>query len=147
VVHLTTSTKPVREKDIARAWHHIDAKNQVLGRIATKIAEYLIGKHKANYVSHLDMGDNVVVTNILQIVVTGRKEAQKIYSRYSGYPGGLKTITFKELKKTKPTEIVRHAVYGMLPKNKLRDKRIIRLHLYKDENHPFSDKFKDSKKS
>lgn len=141
MVHLTHSIKTTKAGDIKRNWHHINAKGAVVGRLATRIAKYLIGKHKTNYVSHLDMGDHVVVTNVSKVKLTGRKKAQKIYSRYSGYPGGLKVVSYKKMAAEKPEEIIRHAVMGMLPKNKLRDRRINRLYIYRDEKHPFEDKF------
>lgn len=140
VVH-TKSTKPIKASEIKRNWHLIDVKGKVLGRVATEIATRLIGKHKTNYVDYLDMGDYVVVTHAPDVVVTGKKEEDKLYARYSGYPGGLKKKTYAEIKKTKPEEIIRHAIYGMLPKNKLRDRRIARLYIYKDEKHPHEEKF------
>lgn len=139
--NLTKSTKSVKEKEINRSWHLYDAQGKILGRLATQISQVLIGKHKLNYVSHLDMGDNAVVINASEIKVTGDKEKSKIYTRYSGYPGGLKKITFSQMKEKKPEEVIRHAVYGMIPKNKLRDRRISRLHVYKNSDHPFKDKF------
>lgn len=141
VVH-TKSTKSIKATEIKRNWHEIDVKGKILGRIATQIATLLIGKHKTNYVDYLDMGDNVVVSNAVFIVVTGKKASDKLYAQYSGYPGGLTKKTFKEVQATRPEEIVRLAVHGMLPKNKLRSKRIARLHIYKDENHPYKEKFK-----
>ncbi len=140
VVH-TKSTKSIKFSEIKRAWHHVDAKGIVLGRVATQIATFLMGKHKTNYIDYLDMGDNVVVTNSLSVVVTGKKAQDKLYSRYSGYPGGLKQKTYTEMQKIKPEEIMRLAVYGMLPKNKLRDRRIARLHIYTADTHPHADKF------
>lgn len=142
---LTQSTKPVRAKDIKRGWHLIDAQGKVLGRMATNISRLLMGKNKTNYVSNFDMGDNVVVINALSVDVTGRKRENKIYSSYSGYPGGLKQVTFKSLQKRKPDEIIRHAVMGMLPKNKLRDRMITRLFIYADDKHPYQDKFETQK--
>jgi large subunit ribosomal protein L13 len=143
--NLTRSTKPLKEKEIKREWHLLDAKGKILGRFATKVARFLIGKHKLDYVPYLDMGDYVVVINAKGIVVSGRKEKEKLYSRYSGYPGGLKKITFKKLKENKPEEIIKHAVSGMLPKNKLRDRRLARLFIFADENHSYRKKFRASK--
>jgi large subunit ribosomal protein L13 len=142
MVNLTTSTKPVSEKEIKRDWLEIDVSDKVLGRVAPKIAYFLQGKHKVNYVSYLDMGDYVVVINAKKIKVTGDKLEEKIYTRYSGYPGGLKKIKLGELLEKNPKEVIRHAVLGMLPKNKLRKKRITRLYVFEDANHPYKDKVK-----
>ncbi len=136
------STKPISAKTIQRKWTLVDAKNQVLGRIATDIATMLMGKRKVNQVPYLDMGDYVVVVNAAQVKVTGKKEDNKIYGNYSGYPGGLRERTLKEVREKKPDDIIRFAVSGMLPKNKLRDQRLARLFIYKDENHPYQDKVK-----
>ncbi|MGB9911395.1 MAG: 50S ribosomal protein L13 [Microgenomates group bacterium] len=135
-------TPTVKEKEIKREWHLIDAKGKILGRLATQIAQLLIGKHKPYFVPHLDCGDWVVVINAKKIKVTGRKEEQKVYTRYSGYPDGLKKITLKEQMTKDPRKVIIHAVSGMLPKNKLRDKRLARLKVFVDENHPYQDKFK-----
>jgi len=143
MVKPTISTKPLKLKDIKREWHLVDAADKVLGRLTPQIAKLLQGKHKRSYVPSLDMGDYVVVINAKKIKVTGKKQEQKIYTRYSGYPGGLKKIPFEKLKENRPEEIIKHAVSGMLPKNKLRKKRIARLYVFPDENHPFSDKFKN----
>ncbi|GIW64071.1 MAG: 50S ribosomal protein L13 [Patescibacteria group bacterium] len=138
---LTEQTKPVKEKDIKRDWHLIDVSGKTLGRIVPKIAQILQGKNKVNYVSYLDMGDYVVVINAKKIVVTGKKYQSKVYTRYSGYPGGLKVEKFSDLIDKKPEYIIKHAVSGMLPKNKYRDQRLKRLYIFSDENHPFKDKF------
>lgn len=135
-------TKVTRQKDIKRYWHLFDAKRKILGRLATEIAPILRGKQKPNFVSHLDCGDYVVVINAKEIKVTGKKEKQKIYSHYSGYPGGLKKKTLEELRKTKPEEIILHAVSGMLPKNKLRDRLLTRLYIFPGNEHPYQSKFK-----
>jgi len=142
MVNLTKQTRPVKKKEIVRNWHLIDVSDQILGRIAGKISRLLQGKHKVNYVSYLDSGDYIVVINAKKVKVTGKKSKNKIYTRYSGYPGGLKTISFKKMLEEKPEEIIRHAVSGMLPKNKLRDRRLARLFIFADENHKFVDKFK-----
>ena len=117
----------VKNKDIKHENHQVDAKGQVLGRLATEIANLLMGKSKPYYVKHLDCGDFVTITNAKDIKVTGKKEDQKTYTRYSGYPAGLKKTTLKVLRKDNPNEIIRHAVWGMLPNNKLRDIWITRL--------------------
>lgn len=137
----TQTTKSVKEKDIKRNWHLIDAEGKVLGRLAPEIAIKLQGKHKRNYVSYLDCGDHVVVVNAGQVVLTGRKEASKIYTRYSGYPGGLTTVSVATVRSQNPGKLIENAVSGMLPKNKYRSDRLRRLYVYKDENHEFKDKF------
>lgn len=140
--NLTKQTKSVKEKEIKRDWYLIDVKDLILGRIAPKIAQILQGKNKTNYVSYLDVGDYVVVVNAEKILISGRKKETKVYLKYSGYPGGLKKISYKDLLKNNPEEIIKHAVSGMLPKNKFRDKRLKRLFVYKDENHPYKDRIK-----
>lgn len=113
------STNVVSIKDIKRDTHIIDAKDQILGRLASRAATLLMGKNKANYVPYLDGGDFVVITNASKVKVTGKKRENKIYFRHSGYPGGDKKETFANLIQRKPQEIFRHAIWGMLPKNKL----------------------------
>lgn len=137
----TQTTQSVKLSEIKRKWHLIDVKGKTLGRITPYISKLLQGKHKTTYVSYLDSGDYVVVVNAAQVSVTGDKENSKIYTYYSGYPGGLKQIPFKRLIEKNPKEIIRHAVSGMLPKNKLRDRRLTRLFIYADDKHPYSDKF------
>lgn len=136
-----TLTQPTKEKDIKRFWHLVDVKDKVLGRVATEIAQKLMGKGKPYFVRNLDCGDFVVVVNAKHIVVTGKKEKEKFYGKYSGYPGGLKQKALWQIRQEKPTEIVRHAVWGMLPKNKLRDRLITRLYLFPEEEHSFKEKF------
>lgn len=113
--------------------HKIDAKNEVLGRLAVKIANLLRGKNKPEFMPHKDMGDPVTVFNTDKVKLTGRKEEQKIYYRHSGYPGGIKETPFKAAMEKDSRQVVRKAVYGMLPKNKLRDRIIKKLTLYKEE--------------
>ncbi len=134
---LTEQTKPINERNIKRRWYLIDVGNKILGRVASKIALLLQGKNKVNYVSYLDNGDYVVVINAEKVKFTGRKLEQKVYTHYSGYPGGLKIITLKELINKSPEKVIRNAVSGMLPKNKLRDKRLKRLFVFRGENHSF----------
>lgn len=122
-------------------WHLVDVKDQILGRIATQIATLLSGKAKPSFVRYLDRGDYVVVTNAKAVRLTGKKDKQKIYTRYSGYPGGLKRISAEDLRRTKPEELIRHAVYGMLPANKLRAKLMKRLYIFAEATHPYEDKF------
>jgi large subunit ribosomal protein L13 len=135
----TYITKP---KDIKRGWHLFDAKGQILGRMASEIAQKLIGKDKVYYTPHLDCGDHVVVINAADVEVTGRKEKQKEYIRHSGYPGGLKRISYQEQKERDVRKIIEWAVKNMLPKNKLRSKRMNRLRVFKGSEHDYKDKFK-----
>lgn len=137
----TATTKSLKEKDIKRNWHKIDVKGKVLGRVVPEIAKLLQGKNKVDYAPYLDCGDYVVVVNASQVELTGRKASTKTYRRYSGYPGGLKEEKFSDLLTSNPKKIVENAVSGMLPKNKFRTDRLRRMHVFKDENHKFSDKF------
>lgn len=123
-----------------RKWYLVDAKGKILGRLATKIANLLRGKEKPNFVPYLDMGDNVVVINASQIRVTGKKLDQKIYYRHTGYLGGIKQETFKELLKRKPEEIIRKAVSGMLPNNRLKKFWLKKLYIYKGQEHSLKEK-------
>lgn len=134
-------TQTVRASDIKRSWHLVDVKGQILGRVATKVARLLIGKHKVWYVPHLDCGDYVLVINAAQVEVTGKKEKQKKYYRHSGYPGGLKMETLAQLRTRKPEEIIKKVVWSMIPKNKLRKGRLARLYIYAGEEHPHKNKF------
>lgn len=127
---------------VERKWHLIDAKDQILGRTATKIARILSGKNKVEYVPYLDVGDHVVVINAKEVAVTGKKERQKTYYRHSGYPGGLKAETLRELRERRPEEIIRKAVRGMLPKNKLQKPMLKRLYIFAGTEHPYQNKFK-----
>jgi len=136
------STYSPKAKDIKREWHLIDARGEVLGRLSTRIAGLLIGKNKPYYAPHLDCGDWVVVINAREIEVTGKKRKQKIYYRHSGYPGGLKALTFEQMMQKDPKKVISHAVAGMLPKNKLRKKRLVRLRVFVDEKHDYEEKFK-----
>ena len=133
-------TYSTKLKDIQRQWHLVDLEGQVLGRVATQIAQLLMGKHKPYYTSHLDCGDYVVAINAAKIKVTGKKAQQKLYRRHSGYPGGFKEIPFERQLKKDPTKIILWAVKGMLPKNKLRARRLARLKIFADANHPYEDK-------
>ena len=123
-------TRATKASEVKRSWHFLDARDQVLGRLASQVAQLLIGKNKPNWAPYLDMGDYVVVINAKDIVVTGKKETQKIYYRHSGYPGGLKAETLKELRERRPEEIIRKAVKGMLPKTKRGRKMITKLYVY-----------------
>jgi len=134
-------TKTTKFKEINRDWHLIDAKEQILGRLAVKIASFLMGKEKINFVPYLDGGDFVVVINAAKIKLTGEKKMKKVYHRHSGYPGGFKTISFQQQMAKDPKKIIYHAVSGMLPQNKLRDKRLARLKIFIDDKHSYEDKF------
>lgn len=138
--------KNLKPDDITRSWYLIDAKGKILGRLATRIARILQGKHKAYYVPHWDMGDYIVVVNAKDIAVTGKKEKDKIYYRHTGYPGGLKEETLGSLRKRRPKEILRRAVKGMLPKNRLAKQMMKKLHVYAESKHPHGNKkFKELK--
>lgn len=116
---------------VGKNWFVIDADGQVLGRLATRVARLLMGKDKASYTPFLDCGDHVVVINAERIRLTGNKIDQKIYRHHSGYPGGLKEVPIRTLLQKHPEEVVREAVLGMLPKNKLRARRAKKLRIYK----------------
>jgi len=113
-------------------WFVVDAKDQVLGRLATKVARLLIGKDKPSFTPYLDSGDHVVVINADQIKMTGNKVEQKFYYSHSGYPGGLKEVPAKRVRESRPEWVVREAIVGMLPKNKLRARRAKKLRVYRD---------------
>ena|SRR3989344_1385982 len=138
---MTQFTQPTKISEIERVWHLADVKGKILGRTATEIAKLLMGKGKPYFAKNLDCGDFVVVINAKEVDVSGKKETDKVYTRYSGYPGGLRKITVKELRQRKPEEIIRHAVSGMLPKNKLRASMLKRLYVYSGEENPYGDKF------
>jgi len=129
-------TYTAKPKDIKREWFLVDAEGKTLGRLATKIAEILRGKHKPIYTPHLDCGDYVVVINADKIRVTGRKLDQKIYYRHSGYPGGLKSITLRDQLQKHPERVLEAAVRGMLPKNRLGRKMFKKLKVYVGDSHP-----------
>jgi len=129
----TYSTKPT---DIKRQWHVIDASGEILGRLSTRIASLLMGKHKPIFSRHLDTGDFVVVINAEKVRVTGNKIKQKTYYRHSGYPGGLKATTLERVLETHPTRVIEYAVKGMLPHNRLGAKMIKKLKVYAGETHP-----------
>lgn len=140
------STNVLSSKDIKREWHLIDAKGKILGRLAGDIAKYLMGKHKPNFVPYLDNGDFVVVTNASRVKVTGNKSEQKLYTRHSGYPGGLKQEKFSSLVVRRPVAIIEHAVRGMLPKNKLGQEMFKKLKVFANEKHPYEKQIKKEEK-
>ena len=129
----TYSAKP---GEIARDWYLVDADGQTLGRLATQIADRLRGKGKPQYTPHVDTGDFVVVVNAEKIAVTGNKLDQKIYYRHSGYPGGLRSRTLREQLERRPEEVLRKAVKGMLPRNRLARQQITKLKIYAGPEHP-----------
>lgn len=139
---MKAQTKATTQAEIKHNWHLVDVNNETLGRVSTTIAHHLMGKAKPNFVRNLDCGDYVVVINAKNVKVTGRKEEQKVYARHSGYPGGFKSETLKELRARKPEEIIRHAVKGMLPQNRLRDRMLKRLFVFSGAEHTYQDKFK-----
>ncbi|MCY3972661.1 MAG: 50S ribosomal protein L13 [Candidatus Dadabacteria bacterium] len=119
-----------------RRWQVVDAEGKTLGRLATRLATMLRGKDKPEFTPHADMGDFVVVVNASKVHMTGKKSSEKMYYRHSGYPGGLKSVSAETLSQTKPEEIIRKAVWGMLPKNKSQKKLIKRLKVYSGQSHP-----------
>ena len=129
----TFSPKP---SDIHRAWHVVDADGLVLGRLASEVARVLRGKHKPTFAPHVDTGDHVVVVNAARVVMTSDKAATKLAYRHSGYPGGLRSRTYGELLATKPEEVVRRAVRGMLPKGSLGRRMLRKLKVYAGPHHP-----------
>ncbi|MFN3466967.1 MAG: 50S ribosomal protein L13 [Candidatus Brocadiales bacterium] len=125
-----------KEGSIERKWHLVDASGKTLGRMASRIATILQGKHKATYTPHLDTGDYVVVVNAKKVHVTGKKLEEKSYQRFSGYPGGLKIIPLKEMLERHPDRVVKLAVRRMLPKTKLGGKMLEKLKVYDGPEHP-----------
>jgi len=129
-------TYSVRASEIQQDWYVVDAEGQILGRLASEIASVLKGKRKPTYSTHLDVGDNVIVVNAEKVVVTGRKRDNKIYFRHSLYPGGDTRTRFRDLQAQKPEEIVRLAVKGMMPKNRLGRAMMKKLKVYGGSEHP-----------
>ncbi len=132
-----------KEKEIKREWHLIDAKGEILGRIASKIAQFLTGKNKATFSRHMDSGDYVVVLNAEKVVVTGRKKAQKVYRSHSGYPGGFKERSFEKVMTEHPERILEHAVAGMIPDNRLKAERMARLKVVAGDKNLYANKFEE----
>ena len=129
----TWTAKP---NELERRWYVVDAEGQNLGRLATRIADTLRGKRKPQYTPHVDTGDFVVVVNAEKVAVTGKKLDQKLYYRHSGYPGGLRVRTLAEQLERRPTEVLRKAVKGMLPRNRLASQQISKLKIYAGPEHP-----------
>jgi len=129
-------TYSAKQSDIIKKWYVVDAAGMVLGRLASQVASRLRGKHNPLFTPHVDSGDSVIVINADKIVLTGRKWDQKMYHRHSGYTGGLKSITAKKLLEKRAEDLVRFAVKGMLPKNRLGSKILKKLKVYKGGSHP-----------
>jgi large subunit ribosomal protein L13 len=134
---MATNVKTYSQKpsEVTRRWILIDAAEAPLGRVATQIAKYLIGKYKPSYTPHIDGGDYVVVINAEKAVLTGDKETGKVYYRHSGFPGGIKEATAKEVREKQPELLIEKAVKGMLPKNKLSPERLKRLKIFTGSEH------------
>ncbi len=130
-----------KQKEVKRDWHLIDAKGQVLGRLATKVATFLMGKQKATYSTHMDSGDNVVIINAELVKTTGTKAEYKVYQGHSGYPGGFKEVSFVKMSKEHPARIIEIAVKGMLPDNRLQSDRMARLHVTRGAIHKYGNYF------
>ena len=141
----TVKTYQPKHKYIKRNWHLIDAKGEVLGRLSTRMATLLMGKHKPTYSQHMDMGDFVVVINVKEIVLTGKKMKDKTYKRHSGYPGGFKEVSITKLMKENPKKVIEYAVSGMLPDNRLKGPRMKRLKIFGGPKHSFENVFKNKK--
>lgn len=136
--------KSIKQKDIQRSWHLIDAKNKILGRISSEVATVLMGKNKAYYVPNLDTGDYVVIINAKDVVLSGKKETQKKYYSHSGYPGGLYMKTAKQIRNQKPELLIRNAISGMLPKTTMGKQMAKKLYVFASGEHPFAQKFQQS---
>lgn len=139
---MKNATMPTKLSDIKRTWHLFDVKDKILGRISSEIAQVLIGKSKPYFVNNLDCGDYAVVINAKEVRITGKKEVRKKYSRHSGFPGGYREETLMDLRKRNSTDIIRFAVLGMLPQNKLQDRMLTRLFVFEGAEHDYKDKFK-----
>ena len=131
-----TRTYMAKHDDVPRAWRLVDAEGQILGRLATQVAELLRGKHKAVFTPHVDCGDGVIVINAEKVNVTGNKLETKTYQSFSGYPGGLKREPLRRLLDRRPTEALQRAIVGMLPKNPIGRRAAKRLRVYAGANHP-----------
>ena len=129
-------TYSAKKEEVSRAWYVIDASDKVLGRLAAEIASRLRGKHKPIYTPHVDTGDFIVVVNAEKIALTGDKLKKKVYYRHSGYPGGIKSTTAEKMREKKPKNLLRLAVKGMLPKNRLGRQMLTKLKIYSGNEHP-----------
>ena len=133
---LTNRTQATKASEVVRRWRVVDADGQTLGRLSTRVATLLRGKHKATFTPHLDTGDPVVIVNAGKIRVTGRKLTDKVYARHSNYPGGFRSEPLGELLERRPTEVVRRSVRGMLPRNRLGEQMMRKLFVYAGADHP-----------
>lgn len=124
-----------KPQNVERKWFIVDAEGKTLGKVASRVASILRGKHKSTFTPHVDCGDYVIVINAEKVEVTGRKRKNKIYKRHTGYPGGLKEVTFQQLQAAKPEEIIRYAVKGMMPKGKLGRQMYKKLKVYAGPEH------------
>ena len=129
-------TTSIRVAEVTHDWYLIDAKNQILGRLASQAAQLLRGKNLPNFTPHMDMGNYVIIINADKVKVTGNKESDKTYFRHSGYPGGMTEINLKKVRKDQPDKIINDAVKGMLPQNRLGRKLLTHLKIYSTELHP-----------
>lgn len=139
----TIQAKPA---EVKRAWHLVDAKGKILGKVAVDVAGKLIGKHKVSFTPHVDSGDYVVVINAKDVAVTGKKATDKMYYSHSGIPGGFAELTFAQVVAKDPGYVITHAVKGMIPKNKQQARRMARLKVFAGSEHTFMDKFKAESK-
>lgn len=130
-----------KAKEIKRNWNLVDAKGEILGRLSSKVAQLLTGKGKATYSPHMDSGDYVVVINAEKIELTGKKKTQKVYRSHSGYPGGFKEVSFAKMRQDAPEEIIKHAVSGMLPDNRLKKDRLTRLKIVVGGKNPYQEEW------
>lgn len=134
---MNKKTYQPKASEVKREWHLLDAKGATLGRLCTQAAIFLMGKHKATYSTHMDSGDFVVIINAEKVEVTGKKEGQKLYRRHSGYPGGFKEHTYQQVMAVHPERIIEHAVLGMIPDNKLKSERMLRLKVVVGDKNPY----------
>jgi len=130
------STEFPSKNEIVRKWHVVDAENQVLGKVASKAAMLLMGKHKASFTPFLDAGDHVIILNAAKVKLTGRKDENKVYRHFTGYPGGLVEMTAKRVRSERPARMLEDAIFGMLPKTKLGKQMYRKLKVYAGDRHP-----------
>lgn len=135
-MEISNKTYMKTKRDADYEWHLFDAKNLVLGRLATEVAKKLIGKDKPTFTPHVNSGDKVVVINAKGVELTGGKEDKKVYYRHTGYPGGIRSLTFRQMMAKDPTKVIEKAVKRMLPQNKLLKKRMRNLYVYEGDEHP-----------
>ncbi|KKP69665.1 50S ribosomal protein L13 [candidate division CPR3 bacterium GWF2_35_18] len=133
-------TSYTKKKDQVSNWYIIDAENKILGRLAKTVAEVISGKLKVNYVPYMDMGDNVVIINAKKIAVSGNKEEDKLYHHHSGFPGGLKTATLKQLRAKDARKVLENAISGMTPKTRMGKAMLKKVHIFNDANHKYQSK-------